>query len=112
LPQCASSAYTTVAIGKVCNVPKCLNIASFNNNGTFTNSKVTINQCDPACVNIKSKTGDNPIGDPNCGGEGEPLSFMDKYKWYIIIGVIIIILLIIAVIIVIGIAYSHKIDEI
>lgn len=51
LPQCASSQYKSTVTTAKCNLPQCINIASFNNNGTFNQSSVTINQSSN-CANI------------------------------------------------------------
>ena len=55
VPQCAASPYKRSGITKAtCNLPQCLNIGVFNNNGTFVNSSVTINQNASGCANIKN----------------------------------------------------------
>lgn len=43
--QCASSPYKRSSITKAtCNLPKCLNISSFNNNGSITNTEINVIQ--------------------------------------------------------------------
>ncbi len=60
LPQCASSTFKNVNIDaggvpKNCGAPNCINIAQFNNQGTF-NGKVVINQSTTGCANITNTT--------------------------------------------------------
>lgn len=52
VPQCASTAYKSEQTGAICHVPKCLIINSFNNNGTFNNSTVTVNTNASGCADI------------------------------------------------------------
>jgi hypothetical protein len=83
LEQCASSPFKTVAIGKVCNVPACLNILEFNVNGSFNNDKVVINQEDPKCTNVTRKTGGVtpvPPSNGNGNGNGAPQTFEEKNR--------------------------------
>lgn len=62
LPQCAQSKFKSlpIPIGG-CQVPQCINIINFENDGTFNNSTVNIDES-AACVNI---TGKNVPVNPN-----------------------------------------------
>ena len=86
VPQCASSVYKSVQTGAVCNVPKCLIINSFNNNGTFDNSTVNVNNNAPGCADI---TGGNI-----------PPSNVTRERVILIGGITLLILLIIIIIII------------
>lgn len=97
LPQCASSQYKSVVTTAKCNLPQCINIATFNNDGTFDNSSVTINQTGK-CANIvtpTSPTGPSPSGPPT-------------NSKYIIIGLISLIVLIIIIILIYYIIETSK----
>jgi hypothetical protein len=53
VPGCSSSIFKNVDIkGGKCLPPKCMNIFSFNNNGTIDGSKVEINQNIEGCANL------------------------------------------------------------
>lgn len=67
LPQCASSAYKTVVTGSKCKIPQCINIINFNNDGTFDNSNIVIDQHSDGCANISG-------GVPSPPDSGVPLS--------------------------------------
>jgi hypothetical protein len=96
VPQCASSDFKTTVIGKACELPACLNIATFTNQGTFDNSNVTINQNISGCANIKPISGPNPPPNPN------------NLTWlWVTIGVILGII-ILAIIIILIVMYSRK----
>lgn len=86
VPQCASSVYKSVQTGSICNVPKCLIINSFNNNGTFDNSTVNVNTNAAGCADIT-------------GGNISPSS-KDKDRIIIIAAVALLLLLIILIIII------------
>ena len=53
LPNCALSGYKSISTTNKCNLPKCVNIGKFNNDGTFDDSSVTINPID-GCADILS----------------------------------------------------------
>ena len=91
VPQCASSVYKSIQTGPVCNVPKCLVINSFNNNGTFDNSTVNVNTDARGCADI---TGGNI-----------PPSNNDRSR-AIIIGAVAVLILLIILIIIISVAAS------
>lgn len=55
LPQCAPSQYKCIMITAKCNLPLCINIATFNNDCTFNNSTVTAEQTGN-CANIVGPT--------------------------------------------------------
>lgn len=86
LPQCASSRFKSLTTGVVCDLPQCLNIASFRNDGTFDNSTVIINQ-NSKCANIISGGGSN-------GGGSNSNGLWEK----ILLGTIIVIFIIIVII--------------
>lgn len=86
VPQCASSVYKSVQTGDVCNVPKCLIINSFNNNGTFDNSTVNVNNNAPGCADIS--------------GGNIPPSNQTRDRIVLIAGIALLILLIILIIII------------
>lgn len=93
LAQCASTQYGSVARGAVCPVPQCLNIVDFNNDGTFNNSNVTINQT-AECANIQRRSPPGPPG-PNPPLPPGPAPGPNPNRTlYIIIGIIILILII------------------
>jgi hypothetical protein len=56
---CATSSFKRTDTGKVCALPNCLNIVEFNNNGTFNNSTVEINQTNSQCANITGNSSSN-----------------------------------------------------
>jgi uncharacterized membrane protein YgcG len=66
---CASSPYRNVSIGAKCNVPQCLNILSFENNGTFDNSDIIINQTGQ-CESLTNNNNNNGGGGNGGGGTG------------------------------------------
>lgn len=114
LPQCASSQYKSVTTTGKCNLPQCLNIASFNNNGTFNNSNVTVNQTSQ-CSNITGSSS-GPSPSPSSGPSPNPspspgpsnnASFFSKYKYYII-GVSVFLLVLIIIIVIVIIANGKK----
>lgn len=98
--QCASSPYKSVDTGSQCNLPDCINIASFNNNGSFSGSSVTIVQTGGDCANI---TGGSP---PPNGGGGSGLS-----TWVIILIIIGAILLLLIVVFVLYLLFKPKSPE-
>lgn len=55
LPECASSQYKSVVTTAKCNLPQCINIATFYNDGTFDNSTVNINQ-EGKCATVINPT--------------------------------------------------------
>src|SRR5690606_17187482 len=62
--QCANSIYKNVNItGGICNVPQCLNIASFNNNGTINSSNINISQVGE-CLGLTGNPEPNPEPNP------------------------------------------------
>lgn len=119
LPQCASSPYKSVVTTGKCNLPQCLNIVSFNNDGTFNNSSVTINQ-NAQCASIVGTppappptpqpsappaapgSAPQPVGPavPPTPPSGQP-GFWDRYKYEIIaiIALLVLLLIVIAAII-------------
>ncbi len=102
LPQCASSAFTTTSIGKICNVPQCLTITSFKVNGSFDNSKVIINVNTPGCENIKNKNNETTPASGSGSGTGSGTgSSLDKNKWWFIGGAIAIVLIFIIILIIV-----------
>ncbi|MEM3858100.1 MAG: hypothetical protein QW478_01695 [Candidatus Micrarchaeaceae archaeon] len=54
LNQCANSPFKSFATTATCNLPQCLEIVTFNNDGTFNNSNVTINTSSD-CTKIVGK---------------------------------------------------------
>jgi len=101
LSQCASSDFKTVGIGKnnICNIPKCINVAEFNNNGTFDKSKVNINQSG-TCESIKN-SGQVPSGGPGNPKGSETTQIEDYLKKYWILLTIIILIIILFVVLII-----------
>jgi hypothetical protein len=63
LPGCINSPYKSETTTAICPLPACLNIVEFENNGTFVNSCVDINQS--GCTNIKPKDGGSICGNYN-----------------------------------------------
>jgi hypothetical protein len=59
---CATSPFKSTNTGAVCDIPQCLDIATFNNNGTFNNSTVQINQTNSNCATV---TGNSPSNGSN-----------------------------------------------
>ena len=90
VPQCIASQYKSVQSGAVCHVPRCLIINSFNNNGTFDNSTVTVNENAPGCADIT-------------GGNITPTT---RRTDAIIIGAILILIVLIILVIIISVAAS------
>jgi hypothetical protein len=95
LPQCASSSFKSTQTTQQCNVPQCINIASFSNNGTFDRSSVTINQSGD-CANI--------VG----GGGGGSQPPQQQTLTPTIIAIIILSIIIIIIIFIIIISNSQK----
>lgn len=111
LPQCASSQYKSVVTTGKCNLPECLNIVSFNNDGSFNNSSVVIKQSGN-CANIVGPTPSppgptpSPLGptpSPPCppgpSGPSGPSNFFYNHE-YLIIGIGAAVLVIIVIIII------------
>lgn len=84
VPSCTASVYKTVQTGNVCNVPQCLVINSFNNNGTFDNSTVNVDTNVPGCADI---SGGNINPSDNTGN-----------KYIFILGSIILIFIVVLII--------------
>ena len=110
VPNCASSPYKSVITTGKCNLPQCLNITDFNNNGTFDHSNVVINQ-NSKCANLVGSSpspaptpSSTPSLTPSSTPSSTPIkSFWDKYK-IIIISLIVLILLAI----IIGIIFAAR----
>lgn len=82
VPQCASSSFPSVPIPKGgCKVPNCINISVFDNNGTFDDSTVVLNQ-NSNCADITGNKG--PI----------PPSPNDNYLYLILFAIIVIIIIV------------------
>ena len=96
-PPCPSSDYKTVAIGKVCALPACINIASVTNDGNLKGG-VNINQ-NNACIDVKNGTFNNGGG----GGTVEEVkTWIDKYWVWLVIGIAILVVLIIIILVVLA----------
>ena len=93
IPGCVSSPYKSLASGRTCPLPACLNIVNFNNGGTFENSCVDISQS--GCSNIRPNVGGNICG----GSEGE---------YALIIIAIILVIIILAIFITVIVIYTRK----
>ena len=89
VPRCASGGFKSTITTKTCPLPACLNIVTFNNDGTFDNSNVQINQ-NVDCANIK------PVG-----GGNVPIPVNNTWIWIIlaIIAAIIIFVIIITLLV-------------
>jgi len=94
LAQCAGSDYKTTGIGKVCNIPKCITIASFTNSGTFDGGDININQTGN-CENIKN-------GDTGGGILPGEKSWLEKHWVWLVLGIGILVVLIIVILIVLA----------
>lgn len=91
--KCASNGIKTTAIGKKCPIPQCINVAVFNNNGTFNRSNVNINQSG-ACAKLFGNNNNN-----NNNSDIQRFEqFFDKY-YFAIFSIIAIIFIIIFVLI-------------
>lgn len=86
LPQCAASRYKSLGSQAVCQVPNCLNIVAFNNDGSFDNSSVTINQTGD-CANIHGGGGNTPNTPSN-----QNLRLRQIILWIVLIVIILILL--------------------
>src|SRR5581483_8674086 len=99
LSDCANSDFPTVAMGKHCPVPGCLNVAVFDNNGSI-GGNVTVNQ-NATCQSIQNFNGNT--GGGNTGGNivTQARTWIDKYwPWLLLgIGIFVIFILIILIII-------------
>ena len=93
VPQCASGGFKSTITTKTCPLPACLNIVTFNNDGTFNNSDVTINQTSD-CANIK------PVGGGGGGGGGD-------WTWLWIALAIIAVIIVLIVIFALSVKYKH-----
>jgi len=109
LPQCSTTPYKSASTHLICNVPACLNITIFNLNGTYDNNKVTINNHIKGCTNVKkiggTGTGNGSGNDKQKGQKTTPKrsvppdkTFLEKYRWYIVVGIIVIVLLFIIIV--------------
>lgn len=96
---CANSNFKTTVTGKQCNVPTCLNIVEFNQNGTFDNSNVKINQNNKGCSNFKN-TPDGPKFD------------ISQIKWWVwvIVAIVVIVLIGLVLFLIFGVK-THKSDK-
>ena len=95
-PQCPSSSYKiSVPIGRTCALPKCINIASINNNGTIKGG-AQINQ-DSRCQSAKNQTGNN-AGQP----VEETKSWLEKHWVWLVLGLGVLVVLIIVILIILA----------
>lgn len=78
--QCASSPYKSTYTLDPCTTPQCVNVVSFNNDGSFSNSNVNINQSN-TCTKLS--------------GVAPSKSKSSKLIWFLIIIIILILVLII-----------------
>lgn len=86
ISECASSQFKYSSITKAqCDVPDCINIAIFTNNGTFDNSSVTIKQNVSGCSNITGGNKLAPVTPP------VPPLPSTSYGWIIAIVIVVII---------------------
>jgi len=96
-PNCASSNFSTIKIGKACSLPACINLASVTNDGNLKGG-VNINQNDQ-CLDLKNGTFNNGGG----GGTVEEIkTWIDKYWVWLVIGIAILVVLIIIILVVLA----------
>ena len=89
---CSSSDYPSITTGQDCNLPPCLIVNSFTNDGSFTNSNVTITDTTGQCSELTGTLGGSNGSD---GGD-------DNSSIIIIIIIVIVILIILLMLITIG----------
>ena len=95
--QCASVGYKSIDTGKQCAVPQCLNISSFNINGSVDQSNINVNQ-NSTCTNLVSGQGQpGPPGSSGSPGSSSTSGFFSNK--FVLIGTILLIVLIIIAII-------------
>lgn len=63
-PKCNDGGYKTTEIGQTCPTPVCLNVATFTNTGTFTDSTIQITQVGD-CASIQKKPSPDPTPTPD-----------------------------------------------
>jgi hypothetical protein len=96
-PGCVDSDFKSTVTTKTCPVPQCINIASINNNGNIQGGGNII-QNDKNCQDLAKKGSGN---DPS-GNNPQEKSWLDKYWYWLVIGIGLVVILIIVILIVIA----------
>jgi hypothetical protein len=94
-PGCTDSPFKAVVTGKTCPVPKCINIASINNNGTIKGGGDII-QDDKDCEDLAGK------GSGNKPPDEEIKTWIEKYWLWLVIGISLLVVLIIIILIIVA----------
>ena len=101
-PPCASTTFTTTAIGTRCALPGCINIANITNNGNITGGTKII-QSDQ-CINAANQSGSTGTngGNGNGGGNLTSKSWWEQHGIWVFLGIGILVVLIIVILIIIA----------
>ncbi len=110
LSRCASSVFTTVAIGRTCPIPGCIEVVNFTNDGEIRGG-VSINQ-KTVCQTINNTNGESDGGGTNgangSNGTDGDKSFWDRNWLWFVIGIGFLLVLIITILIIVGSENSKK----